>query len=358
MKLLDRYVLSQFLRIFAACALGVPFLFIVIDVADNIDRFLDQGFTWGQIILHYVYEFPYHSLIGFPIAALLGSVFAVATMSRNFEVAAAKAGGVSFYRLVFPILSGATLLSFVALGLTELVAVTTRKSAEVLEQEEVRSQTIRNSFVYRGDDGLVYKARLLDTREGRMDDVQIERRGSEPDFPTVHITANTAQYDSTSSRWVLQQGWMREFRGPEEETAYEFGELFVRQLDETPEELQARPKEPDEMRYAELGRLIESVERSGGTTNGLRTSRAQRIAFPFACLVIAVFGMPLAHSNKRGGAPTSVGIALGTTILFLTLIRIAEAMGAGGALSPTAAAWLPNIIFFVGGLVLFAKLRT
>lgn len=112
------------------------------------------------------------------------------------------------------------------------------------------------------------------------------------------------------------------------------------------------------MRYAELGRLIESVERSGGTTNGLRTSRALRVAFPFACLVIAVFGIPLAHSNKRGGAPTSIGIALGTTILFLTLIRIAEAMGAGGALSPTAAAWLPNIIFFGGGLVLFAKLRT
>ncbi|MYA32313.1 MAG: YjgP/YjgQ family permease [Gemmatimonadales bacterium] len=358
MKLLDRYVLSQFLRIFAACALGVPFLFMVIDIADNLDRFLDQGSTWSQIVLHYLYGFPYHSLLGFPIAALLGSVFTVASMSRHFEVAAVKAGGVSFYRLALPILCGATLLSFVALGLTELVAVTTRESAEVLEQEEARSQTIRNSFVYRGDEGLVYKARLLDAREGRMDDVQIERRGSGPDFPTIHITANVARYDSASSRWVLERGWMREFRGPEEETAYEFGELFVRQLDETPEELQARPKEPDEMRYAELGRLIEAVERSGGTTNGLRTSRAQRIAFPFTCLVIAVFGIPLAQSNKRGGAPTSIGIALGTTILFLTLIRIAEAMGAGGALLPAAAAWLPNVIFFGAGLLLFAKLRT
>ena len=358
MKLLDRYVLFQFLRIFAACALGVPFLFMVIDVADNLDRFLDQGSTWGQIVLHYVYEFPYQSLLGFPIATLLGSVFTVATMSRNFEVAAAKAGGVSFYRLGLPILCGATLLSIVALGLTELVAVTTRKSAEILEQEEQRSQTIRNAFVYRGDDGMVYKARLLDTREGRMDDVQVERRGAEPDFATIHITAATAQYDSAAARWVLQQGWMREFRGPEEETAYEFREMFVRELDETPEELQARPKEPDEMRYAELGRLVDSVERSGGTTNGLRTSQALRIAFPFTCLVIAVFGMPLAHSNKRGGAPTSIGIALGTTILFLTLIRIAEAMGAGGALSPTAAAWLPNSVFFATGILLFARLRT
>ena len=340
------------------CALGVPFLFMVIDVADNIDRFLDQGSTWGQIILHYVYEFPYQSLLGFPIAALLGSVFTVATMSRHFEVAAAKAGGVSFYRLSLPILCGATALSVVALGLTEVVAVTTRKSVEVLEQEEARTETIRNTFVYRDDDGLIYKARLLDTREGRMDDVQIERRGSEPDIPTVHITANTAHYDSVSARWVLRQGWLREFRGPEQETAYEFREMFLRQLDESPEDLQARPKEPDEMRYAELGRLIEAVERSGGTTNGLRTSRALRIAFPFICLVIAVFGMPLAHSNRRGGAPTSIGIALGTTMLFLTLIRIAQSMGAAGALSPVAAAWLPNAIFFGAGLLLFARLRT
>ncbi len=74
--------------------------------------------------------------------------------------------------------------------------------------------------------------------------------------------------------------------------------------------------------------------------------------------MIVIFGMPLAQSNRRGGAPTSIGIALGTTILLLTFGRITEAMGAGGALSPTMAAWMPNTVFLAAAFLLFARLRT
>ena len=68
--------------------------------------------------------------------------------------------------------------------------------------------------------------------------------------------------------------------------------------------------------------------------------------------------MPLAHSNRRGGTPTSIGIALGTTIVFMIFARIAEALGAGGALPPYIAAWAPNLIFLAAGVVLFARVRT
>jgi len=357
-RILDRYVSAQFLRIFAVCVLGVPFLFIVIDLADNLDRFIDQGATRGRVVMHYLYQFPYQSLLGFPIAALLASVFTVSGLTRRFETTAMKAGGISFYRMTAPLLILATLLSGVALALTEIVPVTNRRSVEALEQEQTRSQTIRMSFVFRADEGLVYKVRRLDTREARMDNVQVEREGTGPSFPTMHLNASTAQWDSLAEGWVLQHGWMRRFAGPLEERAYEFRELYVRELDERPDELLAEPKDVDEMQYAELGRFIDAIERSGGTPSDLRTARAQRIAFPFACLVIVLFGMPLAHSNRRGGAPRSIGIALATTIVFLIFVRIAEALGAGGAIDAQLAAWLPNLVFLVAGLALYSKVRT
>lgn len=358
MRLLDRYVAGQFLRIFVVCVLGVPFLLMVIDLTDNIDRFIDQGVTRLQVTMHYVYQFPYQSLLGFPIAALLASVFTISSMTRRFEITAIKAGGRSFYRLAVPVLIGSLLLSVVALGLTELVAVTNRKSVEALEREESRSQTLRMSFVYRADDGLVYKVRQLDTRDGRMQDVQIDREGSGPDYPTMNVTSNTAQFDTLTSRWVLQHGWARRFPAFDRERAYEFVEMHVREFDELPDELRAEPKDPDEMRYAELTRFIEAIERSGGTPDDLRTARALRIAFPFACIVITLFGMPLAHSNRRGGAPTSIGIALGTTIIFLIFAKIFEALGAGGAMPAYVAAWMPNVLFLAAGAVLFARVRT
>jgi len=357
-RLLDRYVGAQFLRIFAVCVLGVPFLFIVIDLADNLDRFIDRGATRGQVVMHYLYQFPYQSLLGFPIAALLASVFTVSALTRRFETTAMKAGGISFYRMTMPLLVLATLLSGVALGLTELVPVTNRRSVDALEQEQTRSQTIRMSFVFRADEGLVYKVRRLDTREARMDNVQIEREGTGAEFPTMNVTASTAQWDSTGERWLLQHGWVRRFAGPRQERAYEFLELHVREMDEPPDELLAEPKDVDEMRYAELGRFVDAIERSGGTPADLRTARAQRIAFPFACLVIVLFGMPLAHSNRRGGAPRSIGIALATTIIFLIFVRISEALGAGGAIQPWLAAWLPDLVFLTAGVALYSKVRT
>jgi len=275
--------------------------------------FIDEGATRAQVAVHYIYQFPYQSLLAFPIAALLASVFTISSMTKRFETAAIKAGGISFYRMTAPLLLMSLLLSGVALALTELVPVTNRRSVEALEREETRSNAIRMSFVFRADRGLVYKVRRLDTREKLINSVQIEREGTGPDFPTMSVTASTATWDSLTHRWVANHGWLRKLPTHDTERAYQFRELHIRDFDETPTALRAEPKEPDEMRFAELGQFIVAIERSGGTPRALHTARAQRIAFPFACLVIVLFGMPLAHSNRRGGAPESIGIAIATT---------------------------------------------
>ena len=93
MRTLDRYVARQFLRIFLVCVIGVPFIFIVINLTDSIDTFLRDGASPGAVLLHYLYQFPYNMLLAFPIASLLAAVFTVSSMSRHSELTAAKAGG-------------------------------------------------------------------------------------------------------------------------------------------------------------------------------------------------------------------------------------------------------------------------
>jgi lipopolysaccharide export system permease protein len=51
-------------------------------------------------------------------------------------------------------------------------------------------------------------------------------------------------------------------------------------------------------------------------------------------------------------------VSLGTTVLFLLLMQIAKAVGAGGVMDPTVAAWLPSTGFLLIGLVLLARVRT
>ena len=93
---------------------------------------------------------------------------------------------------------------------------------------------------------------------------------------------------------------------------------------------------------AELTRFIHALERSGGDANVLRVERALKIAIPITCLIIALFGAPLATSTQRGGTAYGIGVSLATTIIFLLMIQLTKAVGGKGVIPPDLAAWLPN----------------
>ena len=99
-------------------------------------------------MLAYLYDFPYQMSLSFPVAALFGAVFAVALMSRHSEVTAAKASGISFYRLIAPLVLLGTVLSLAALALGEIVPVTNRLRAETLQERGRSGRTVRSQFVY------------------------------------------------------------------------------------------------------------------------------------------------------------------------------------------------------------------
>lgn len=358
MRLLDRYVLSSFFRIFAVCVLGVPFLFIAIDLADQVDNYLAEGASGLEIFLHYVFQLPYQSLLAFPIAALLAAVFTVANMTRHFETTAAKAGGVSFYRMIAPMLFAGVAVSLVALVLTEVVPTTNTMAEDALGQEPTRTATLRSSFVYRGRAGRVYRVGSLDTRQGEMNQVQVQREGTGYDYPTYHVTARSGRWVTPDDRWVLEEGRLRLLPELSRTATFTYDQLWQRDFTESPEELLAEPKDPDEMGYFELGRYIEAIQRSGGDAKELIVDRALKIAFPFTCFIIVLFGLPLGHTTRRGGPTLSIGIALAVTITFLMFVRVSQALGSGGVIPPRLAAWIPNLIFFAAGLWLMRRVKT
>src|SRR2546426_5860068 len=112
------------------------------------------------------------------------------------------------------------------------------------------------------------------------------------------------------------------------------------------------------MRYVELGRYIDALARSGSDTKKLRVERALKLAVPFACIIIAVFGAPLAISTPRSGMAWGVAVCLATTFIDLLAFQLSKAVGSGGALPPTFAAWGPNLGGGAAGGWLLGKGKT
>lgn len=139
---------------------------------------------------------------------------------------------------------------------------------------------------------------------------------------------------------------------------FSFDSLIDRNFHETPVELRSSERDPSEMRFAELTRFIGVLQRSGADVNTLRVERMLKIAIPVTCLIIALFGAPLATSSQRGGAAFGVAVSLATTVLFLLLIQLTKAVGGKGIMQPELAAWIPNALVGLFALVLLARVRT
>ena len=357
---LDRYVLVEWTKIFLSTALGLPILLVIIDLTDHLQGYLDRNIPRADIAMSYVYWVPQSMFLAMPAAVLFATVFSIGTLTRHSEVTAAKASGISFYRLIAPIMLGAMFAAGLDLVIGEMVPITDARRSALLGESKVGSGTMRSNFVYAGEYGRVYKPLSLDVTTGTMDRVQIERKGSGKDYPTVFVSSAGGRYTADKKyKWTLQPGEMHIITDSGPSFDVSFGELHDKRLDALrPIDLMAKPRNPQEMRYRELSRFITSLERSGGDANLLRVERALKIAIPVTCLVIALFGAPLATSTQRGGTAYGIGVSLATTVTFLMLIQLTKAIGGKNLIAPDIAAWLPNAIFALLGLVLLIRVRT
>jgi lipopolysaccharide export system permease protein len=357
-KTLDRYVLREWLRVFAITGLGFPIVVVIIDLTDRLDTYLARGLSQGQVALAYLFYLPETVFLVLPAAVLFATVFTVGGLGRHSELVAAKASGISFHRLCRPIFLAAAVVVLLGVALAELAPVATTQRLEVLGEKAIRSRSSRPSFVFRAEQGWVYAIRSLDIGTRTMRDLILTRAGTGLDYPTLVIAAPRATYSDSTARWTIFGGAQRALGQGEEEFAVTFDSLHLRVLRETPADLLAEPKTPEEMRYAELGRYIDALARSGTDHKKLRVKQALKLSVPFTCIIIAFFGAPLAITTPRQGTAFGVALALGTTVVFLIGIQLSQAIGTGGVIPPTLAAWLPNALFGSAALVLLRRART
>ncbi len=353
-RTLDRMVAGSFVWLFCIFVFSVPIIFVLADLSERQGQFLDRGLTVADIALGYVFMYPHFMVWSAPIATLIAAVFTVNYMTTHREILAAKAGGVSFHRLVAPLWPVGAILTAAVFFVGALVPSTTRTAAEIFGDREVRGDW-RNNFVHRTEDDETLSVQQLFVSNRSMDRVLLESR--DQDGSLRHVWANQGYYGDEGV-WELRDGYLRVLHPSGQETSYTFDRYRRPGFNVPPEELRNDPPDENEMGYDELGRRAAAVYRSGGNPDELLVKRDQKLAIPAATLVIMLFGAPLATTVKKGGATLGVGVSLGSTILYIMLMRFFGAIGASGGMSPLWAAWVPNVIFLVVGLILMARVRT
>ena len=355
MRILNRYILKEILT-HALLGLALfTFVLFARDVGRLLELLVRRAVSFGTVIWLFLLTLPPTLALTIPIAVLVGILIGLSRMASDSEVTAVRAAGLSVARFVVPVaafaLVGAALSSFTSIYLApravrELVRIQNALAASQVPaniQPRVFEESFPNLVLYvndvRGDGSDWRGVFLADLASKNGPTVTFAERGR----VLPHSGGNKLQLHLVNgSRHEVQPE-------PEEYLISNFQQSDIPVMLERPAEMQAR-------RFT--GHYTsELLARPPGDPDGplARIELHRRLALPAACLVLALVGIPLGLSSRRGGKSTGVILTLLLVFCYYLLLVAGISMARQGRLSPGPALWLANAFFFLLGCLLLVR---
>lgn len=359
MKILDKYLIKQFLQTIFFGLIAFTLIFVVIDMMENLDDFIDQNVS-ADIMLHYYLVFsPEIIKLITPVAVLFGALFTAGKVSNLSELTAIKASGVSMYRFMSPFLITALIISIVSIYFASYIVPMANKTKLNIEMNY-----LKKGFVYTGADlffqdspNRIINISFFDISTNQAHRVSIQEFDKkDPTHMISRIDAVKLSYDSLDNIWIAYNGVERHFLQNGEEAKY-FSKLEINYLNFKPKELLSKQQKPEEMNLSELKKSIDSQEHAGNDPTNTLIEYYSRFSFPMASIVVVLFGLPIAASKRKGGLAVQVGINILITFIYLVFMKISQAFGKNGAMDPLLTAWLANLIFLAGAAFNLPRIR-
>jgi len=359
-NILDRYILKKFIFIFLLAFISMIMLFVIVTFFERIDTVYEHEKPLSLFFEYIFYSIPNFVYLILPVAILAATLLCFGLLTKFNEITAMKACGISIYRAVTPVVFLSIVLSFFSFYLQENTLPYTNQKAE-RTWDKIRDVPARtyNTFdrrwVMSKDGKRIYHYNYFDPMTSSFTPLSIY------DIDTDSWSLKRRMFASKgyikNSSISMTAGWIRDFE-EEQPVAYEAHKQFSISISERRNYFLRENKEPDQMSFSELKNHIAELRDRNFKTRDFEVDLVYKISFPLACLIMALMGIPFAFSMGRRGALVGLGLSLAIAMVYWGAIGIFKNLGHVGYLSPTLAAWGPNLIFGLAGLYLIFSLRT
>jgi LPS export ABC transporter permease LptG/LPS export ABC transporter permease LptF len=356
---LDRYVAREFLRYFALILAALVTVYVIGLLIDVIaDAFENR--VQGKLVLQYLAaEQPQILFYMLPLSSLMATLVCFAIFTKTSELTAAKAGGVSLYRLAVPVILVGTLVSGACFSLQEyLLPYANRRAAELedeIKKRPVQSHNVLDRKWMMGEGQQIYNYAYYDPNRRSFSGLSVLRYRLEPFGIAERLYAREAQWESEAGAWSFKKGWRRNFDEGGRQQSFE--RLSISTM-EPPSYFIKEEKESDQMTYLELTQYVRDLEKAGFDVVPLEVDRQAKFSFPLAAMVTVLIGVPFSFTPGKKGALYGIGIGIGIGLAYYVTTRIFVFMGETAMLPPFIAAWAPNVLFSVAALYGLFNVRT
>ena len=362
MKRLDLYLIQQFITILLISILGFTSVFLVVDLIENLDRFIDNSVPWRIVFKYYLFTIPWFLNIALPMAMLIATVFSVGLLVKRNEWTAMKSSGISLYRIAIPLIIIGIIVSYASFEFENNIVSSGNEIRSQIEQQYIKRKSKRKlKHVY--NDLFLQKKEKTHIALGKY---KVRHKTAErvtiismnDGIILERIDAKKIAWIDSLEQWVASGYSIRKFdqNGFEKNVIIPKSDSLI-QIDFTPEDILKQGKLPDELNYSELSERILQLKENGVNTTRWEVSRYFKVSFAFTNLIVVLFGLPLVVIKPRGGLTFAAGMSFIVIFFYYTFIKFGQSLGFKGILEPLTSAWIGNIVFSIGGLILLLLSR-
>ena len=360
LKTVDKYILVELLQPFLFGLAFFVTIWLIDLMMDLVNLIFSKGVPLLVTVRLFLYALPPTLVISFPMATLLANLVAFGRLSADSEITAMKACGLSFARIVRPAVAVGLFMTLLTLFFNEkLVPVANDRFSALFRRDVTLKRPlpkITESRFFEAGTGRKFFVTRYDAETHDMHGV-IMYETQPRSFPRI-IEAKRARLGDGQCMFFDGRVSDLEKSGKDYHYTY-FSEMrypidthYV-DPDQVPDSKNAR-----QMNLRELWDHIADLKSKGMNELALRQQWIEfwtKTGIPFASLIFALIGAPLALQTNRSGA--SIGIGLSVVIIFVYYVFFAagKAFAKGAYLSPFVGVWLPN--FLIGGVGLWLIVR-
>ncbi len=366
MRILDKYISSSIITIFVVTILVFCFLYILIDLASNLNEIINRQVPGPVLASYYSSFFPIIFIHTSPIACLLAVLLTYSKLNSNNEIVALRSSGLNFWKMTKPALFLGIIVSILAFLVNEKFVPQATVNSENIRNENIilevdserkKHAKIRNLTFY----GLNNRLFFIDSFDPDTYELKGINITGQDDLQRVREKIIALRGEWTGSAWKFFQVYTTRFHIVDgiltEEAQYH--EEKIMEIQETPKDFLKQRLNVTSMNIAELSDYIDRFSESGAfkALSNLKVDLYQKMAFPFRNIIIILLGLPLVLMTDRRHAATftSIGIAILIGFSYYVLEAVSLALGKGGAIDPFVSAWLAPAIFLSASIYLIQK---
>ncbi len=361
-QLMDLYLLRNFFFYFFLMLAGFILLFEAFTFFELLDDIARHHTPFMVVANYFRYLAPHMLYQLAPLAALVAVLVTLGVMTKNNEIVAFKAAGVSLYRLAWPLLLASLALAagLLMLDHTYLPYANQRQDALRNQIKGRPAQTFyqpRRRWIF-GEDFKLYNYELFDPDRKLFGGLNVFELDPATFQMRRRVFAGRAHWEDHQKTWILESGWVRDFDGAKVTAYVPFVVYALGELTEPPGYFNREVRQYYQMNWRELRQYIHELRQAGFDVARLSVQWHRKLAFPLIAPIIVLLAIPFAFLVGTRGAVGGLALGVGIGIVYWATSALFEAMGGVGQLPPLLAGWAPDAIFAFLGLYFFLKMPT